>query len=190
MNDTMISGKWLNKNTGEIIVVNNSIIDGDQMILITSNGQMSMNEFTNNYIQVSDEIYNENGQVIKQEPIENDEYSQMIQELNVNQEINNSKSSILDKPVSKNKSNQQSTSENQTKKNILKKFFEKAVSDGQVLSFNINLENCNLNELKIIMEYTGITNTDISEYILNEFFDKETFIGIINAQLNSYLINT
>ena len=51
-----IQGDWINKNTGQKIHVKNSVIDGDQMIIITNLGQLSMDEFSRNYIQVSDDI--------------------------------------------------------------------------------------------------------------------------------------
>lgn len=64
MNDQMISGKWMNKFTGQVIHVRDSVIDGDQMVIITGNGTLTMDEFANNYIQASDEIYDERGNVI------------------------------------------------------------------------------------------------------------------------------
>ena len=67
MNNDMISGKWMNKNTGETIIVKNSVIDGDGMVIITNRGMLNMSEFSINYIQVSDEIYDENGNVVGNE---------------------------------------------------------------------------------------------------------------------------
>lgn len=67
MNNDMISGKWMNKNTGETIIVKNSIIDGDGMVIITNQGMLNMSEFSKNYIQVSDEIYDESGNVVGNE---------------------------------------------------------------------------------------------------------------------------
>lgn len=67
MNNDMISGKWMNKNTGETIIVKNSVIDGDGMVIITNRGMLNMSEFSRNYIQVSDEIYDENGNVVGNE---------------------------------------------------------------------------------------------------------------------------
>ena len=68
-----IQGDWINKNTGQKIHVKNSVIDGDQMIIITNLGQLSMDEFSRNYIQVSDDMYDMNGKIIT-----TNEYAQQI----------------------------------------------------------------------------------------------------------------
>ena len=48
----MISGKWINKNDGSIISIRNTVMDGDNIILITDKGELDMNSFSKNYIQV------------------------------------------------------------------------------------------------------------------------------------------
>lgn len=66
----MISGKWLNRQTGQTIVVRDSFIDDtNKMFLNTSIGQISMDEFSKYYIQASDEEYDESGRVIGNKPI-------------------------------------------------------------------------------------------------------------------------
>ena len=60
----MISGKWINKNDGSIISIRNTVMDGDNIILITDKGELDMNSFSKNYIQVSDETYDNNGNVV------------------------------------------------------------------------------------------------------------------------------
>lgn len=66
----MISGKWLNRQTGQTIVVRDSFIDEtNKMFLNTSIGQISMDEFSKYYIQASDEEYDESGRVIGNKPM-------------------------------------------------------------------------------------------------------------------------
>ena len=98
MNDMMqIQGEWMNKNTGQKIRVRNSIIDGDQMIIITNMGQISMEEFSRNYIQASDEVYDDEGNVIATEKMT----SQPSEQSNIKIEtINDQEYFIDDKPVS------------------------------------------------------------------------------------------
>lgn len=175
---SMISGTWLNKNTGQKITVNNTIIDGDEMVLITSIGQLTMNEFTRDYIQVSDDIYNANGEVIDNAPIDN--YEVAIQNYDIEDALKPKPQNIESTKI---KENKQDTS----KVEIIKKFFEKSNSNNQILTVNLDLKNCNISELKIIMEYTGITSKDISEYILNEFLDKDQLKEIINTQIDLYI---
>lgn len=59
-----ISGKWLNKRTGNQIMVRDSIIDGDNMMILSDIGQISMDEFSRDYIQVSEDIYDNSGKAI------------------------------------------------------------------------------------------------------------------------------
>ena len=100
-----ISGAWMNKYTGDIVRVHNNIIDGDQMILITDKGQITMNEFSDNYIQASEDIYNDKGQIIDHAPVAIDE-------------IKISQPSILDIPIGMTTSNYtQVIKENNTEKN-------------------------------------------------------------------------
>ena len=68
-----ISGIWMNKRTGQKVNVRQSIQDGDNMIIITDKGQISMEVFSRDYIQASDEIYDESGKVIDNQPMEMDE---------------------------------------------------------------------------------------------------------------------
>ena len=79
MNNDMISGKWMNKHTGETIIVKNSIIDGDGMVIITNQGMLNMSEFSRNYIQVSDEVYDANGNVVGNEALTIEEVPQQTQ---------------------------------------------------------------------------------------------------------------
>ena len=68
-----ISGIWMNKRTGQKVNVRQSIQDGDNMIIITDKGQISMEVFSRDYIQASDEIYDESGKIIDNKPMEMDE---------------------------------------------------------------------------------------------------------------------
>ena len=131
-----ISGAWMNKYTGDIVRVHNNIIDGDQMILITDKGQITMNEFSDNYIQASEDIYNDKGQIIDHAPVAIDE-------------IKISQPSILDIPIGMTTSNYtQVIKENNTEKNkqteepesfkILDKFFNKIDSKENLITIDID----------------------------------------------------
>ena len=58
-----ISGKWYNKRTGKTIMVRDSYFDDAGMQVMTSDGQMiNGDEFSRDYIQCDDTIYDANGQ--------------------------------------------------------------------------------------------------------------------------------
>ena len=43
----MISGKWVNKLTGQVINVRDSFMDGDNLIIMSDKGQINGTDFTN-----------------------------------------------------------------------------------------------------------------------------------------------
>jgi hypothetical protein len=57
-----ISGKWYNKRTGKTITVRDSYFDDSGMQVMTADGQMiNGDEFSRDYIQCDETIYDENG---------------------------------------------------------------------------------------------------------------------------------
>jgi len=71
-----ITGNWMNKNNGQVIFVKDSVIDGDNMLIITNRGTIDMNTFSNDYIQVSEDVYDNHGNVIDKSAFD---ASEMIQ---------------------------------------------------------------------------------------------------------------
>ena len=57
----IISGQWINQRTGEQVTVRDSYMDGENMFVVLTNGQtLNMDEFQD-YIQMSDDVYDEHG---------------------------------------------------------------------------------------------------------------------------------
>lgn len=79
MTNDMISGKWMNKMTGDTVIVKNSVMDGEEMVIMTNKGILNMSEFSMNYIQVSDEVYDEHGNVVGNEAINIEQIPQQTQ---------------------------------------------------------------------------------------------------------------
>ncbi len=79
MTNDMISGKWMNKMTGDTVIVKNSVMDGEEMVIMTNKGILNMSEFSMNYIQVSDEVYDEHGNVVGSEAINIEQIPQQTQ---------------------------------------------------------------------------------------------------------------
>lgn len=63
-NFDMPRGNFVDTRNGQKIVVRDNVIDGDNMLLITSIGQISLDDFSKYYIQVSDDVYDINGRKI------------------------------------------------------------------------------------------------------------------------------
>lgn len=60
----MITGKWVNTRTGEEVTVRDSFMDGEDMIIFLTDGrQFTLGDFQE-YVQMSDEEYDENGNMM------------------------------------------------------------------------------------------------------------------------------
>lgn len=180
-----ISGAWMNKYTGDIVHVHNNIIDGDQMILITDKGQITMNEFSDNYIQASEDIYNDKGQIIDHAPVAIDE-------------IKISQPSILDIPIGMTTSNYtQVIKENNTEKNkqteepeafkILDKFFNKIDNKENLITIDIDFNILPKEKLKTIVDYMDISVEELSQYIAKKIVNTENLPNIIFNKLQYWI---
>lgn len=180
-----ISGTWMNKYTGDIVRVHNNIIDGDQMILITDKGQITMNEFSDNYIQASEDIYNDQGQIIDHAPVAIDE-------------IKISQPSILDIPIGMTTSNYtQVIKENNTEKNkqteepesfkILDKFFNKIDNKENLITIDIDFNILPKEKLETIVDYMDISVEELSQYIAKKIVNTENLPNIIFNKLQYWI---
>lgn len=180
-----ISGAWMNKYTGDIVRVHNNIIDGDQMILITDKGQITMNEFSDNYIQASEDIYNDQGQIIDHAPVAIDE-------------IKISQPSILDMPIGMTTSNYtQVIKENNTEKNkqteepesfkILDKFFNKIDNKENLIVIDIDFNILPKEKLETIVDYMDISVEELSQYIAKKIVNTENLPNIIFNKLQYWI---
>ena len=180
-----ISGAWMNKYTGDIVRVHNNIIDGDQMILITDKGQITMNEFSDNYIQASEDIYNDKGQIIDHAPVAIDE-------------IKISQPSILDIPIGMTTSNYtQVIKENNTEKNkqteepesfkILEKFFNKIDNKENLITIDIDFNILPKEKLETIVDYMDISVEELSQYIAKKIVNTENLPNIIFNKLQYWI---
>lgn len=180
-----ISGAWMNKYTGDIVRVHNNIIDGDQMILITDKGQITMNEFSDNYIQASEDIYNDQGQIIDHAPVAIDE-------------IKISQPSILDIPIGMTTSNYtQVIKENNIEKNkqteepesfkILDKFFNKIDNKENLITIDIDFNILPKEKLETIVDYMDISVEELSQYIAKKIVNTENLPNIIFNKLQYWI---
>lgn len=166
-----ISGKWMNRNNGQVIHVKDSVIDGDNMIIVTNMGTIDMNTFSNDYIQVSDDVYDASGKVIDNAEYDINEMIQyssmkeqerhvtpdMLNKSNINETPDIPAVSGISRTFVENEFEQNSQVEViQQEKEIIKKtvkedvsyneqllekLFEKKKLDKDNIKFNINIES-------------------------------------------------
>lgn len=157
-----LSGKWINKRTGTVVNVTNSVMDGDDMIIISDRGQISMSEFSQDYIQTSDEIYDESGKVIGKEPVNMDDFKQIKEwEESINSNINNN-----------NTNNNQNIQQDNLNSNlqIIKKVFDKLTSY-PTIKIDIEWDDFPKAQINTLVDYLDVSIDDISTYIVNNYAD-------------------
>lgn len=171
-----ITGNWLNKRTGKTITVRDSIMDGDQFIIFTNDGQqIPMNVFSAEYIQMSDDIYDESGKNIighatqddnaqLTKEIVDDSYTPTITRVpKIEKEFNNS-----------NKKSNKKTKIVQESKNyeLIDTIFNK-VDCKPTFKINMKCDNFPYSELNMIMRIFDVTSMEISDYLLNKFVTED-----------------
>ena len=178
-----IQGDWINKNTGQKIHIKNSVIDGDQMIIITNIGQLSMDEFSRNYIQVSDDIYDMNGKVIT-----TNEYEQQINKnLPKVETLDTQEYIINDKPVDFNNIaittdeakataftiNKSSNTTSITNIELIKKVFDKVNSKPEI-NVTINFNEFPKEQIATLVNFLDVSIDDIANYLYTEYVNENT----------------
>ena len=153
----MISGKWINKKTGETIIIRDSIIDGDKMVLISNKGNIDFNIFSRDYIQASDEVYNESGQVVSTQPVKTAE----VIEIDNQTPVYTSEENNLEVPINSPRAEQKSNIKNFE---LIDKIFKKTESKPEA-DLKINWANFPQNELSMLVNYFDVEIEDISRYI-------------------------
>ena len=184
--DFNISGTWVNRMTGDKIVVRNTIIDGDDMIILTSDGrQLSMAEFQN-YIQMSDENDGtdhtmELGDI---KGIENE------RRVVVGKRTNNVQSNSQNNPYYFYDNNKQVEVENSSvnievseSEKLLDKLFKKIDLEIDV-KVDLNCKNFPVKELNMLQMIYDVSTDDISDYIIKNIINEEVFRSAVSTYIN------
>ena len=197
-----IQGDWINKNTGQKIHVKNSVIDGDQMIIITNLGQLSMDEFSRNYIQVSDDMYDMNGKIIT-----TNEYAQQINKnLPKVETLDNQEYIINYKPVDFNNIehititndeakataftiDESSNTTSITNIGLIKKVFDKVNAKPEI-NVTINFNEFPKEQIATLVNFLDVSIDDISNYLYTEYVNENTVKEQIKSIINRELTKT
>lgn len=168
-----INGRWLNKRTGAVVTVRQSVQDGDNMIIITDRGQLSMEEFSRDYIQASDEVYNESGQIIDKTPMKMDIDTSLIMDYENN--------SLYTTTKEKKQKPQVSSSEQ-----IIKKVFDKLTSYPEV-EISIKWEEFPKAQISTLVDFLDVNIDDISKYIVKKFGNIDALTNAVSNLLKEKL---
>ena len=168
-----LTGKWMNKRTGKAVNIRQTIQDGDNMIIISDQGQIPMEVFSRDYVQVSDDIYDDSGKVVGHEEATNsdigaiEEYEKMY---GVDPLVPQATSTVA--PIN----NEQ----------IIKKVFDKLSSYPQI-DVNIKWENFPEAQINTLVEFLDVNIDDISAYIIKNYINAEALALEITEVLKNKL---
>ena len=181
----MISGKWINKRTGAVINVRDSIINGDELVIITDKGQISMDEFSRNYIQASNDIFDESGKVIGHADADPSIVVESSTPNTVQTPMMSSNTASLTKPLNNKTQQTNHTTEKETEKEkLIRKIFDK--NPAPTFTIDIDWTDFPKNELEMLINYFDISKEDIAQY-LSKKVDVSELVGSIREFLESRL---
>ena len=172
-----ISGRWLNKRNGQMINIRNSVMDGDNMIIITDKGQISMTEFSRDYIQASDDIYDETGKVIGHEEVKHEDYAENPDWLQIQETINTPRMHNV---------NQSTKPVINTNDQIIKKVFDKLTAYPKI-NVDIKWDDFPEAQMQTLVNFLDISIDDISKYIIKNYVNVEALALEITEILKSKL---
>lgn len=172
-----ISGRWLNKRNGQMINIRNSVMDGDNMIIITDKGQISMTEFSRDYIQASDDIYDETGKVIGHEEVKHEDYAENPDWLQIQETINTPRMHNV---------NQHTKPVINTNDQIIKKVFDKLIAYPKI-NVDIKWDDFPEAQMQTLVNFLDISIDDISKYIIKNYVNVEALALEITEILKSKL---
>lgn len=190
----MISGKFINKNTGKEIFVRDSIDDGNRMQLVLSDGTcITMDEFQN-YVQMSDEEYDEHGNMIgiaKTSTLNNTQSKPSIDTdllfAGMGEQPKERKEEIVveDTPYGVTSIVQAAPVQNKVnpKLEMINKILDK--SEAPEIQVLINWPNKPEKEFDMLKTFFDVTNEDIAEAVYMKYGSENVFINAFNESISS-----
>lgn len=199
-----IAGPWIDRRTGKTVIVRDAIQDGDQMIIISSVGQIPAEVFQNYFVQISEEEYSAASLGISKEVTGSELVQQINRGLDSELQIKQTNQITLDTPIcgsiteptrtetpqvtqspiiETKQENKVSESQNI---NLIKKVFEKHTNE-PTINFNINIDEWPVAQLKMLISVFDVSFDEISDYIINEYLTpkilKEYFSEYLKSEL-------
>ncbi len=201
-----ITGKWYNKRTGQTIFVRDAYFMDDGMQVQTSTGEFIDGQtFSNEYIQMDEKIYDENGNVTGTETID---YDAMFNNSSLNKTVESKQeyvvSDFIVAPTNEpaivtgfNENNQPASIDasmyepaipvkvstlDTYKLDILNKFFNsfKELPD---IKFSVKWDNLPEYEINLMKNVFNISVDDIAVYITEKYCDVEKIIDNIKCDI-------
>jgi hypothetical protein len=191
------SGKWINPRSGKSVIVKDTFIDGEHMNVMLSDGSIiPMNDFSRNYIQMSEEEYDSTGVQVSANSSNNDLTSQIDESLLFKgmgqapaEQIKVSKPNVLDPSFVENYSEEYETnnSSQTTTGNLVEKIFDK--NDGPKLKINIEWPDFPKKELQMLKNYFDVTDDEIVNSVINKYVNTDFIKEALESAVCTLLEN-
>jgi len=174
--NSLISGTWLDTRTGKTVQVVNSVADGDNMIIITSDDQqLNMQDFSRFFVQ-SDDLDQSQQQTVD-----------VSQEDTMNTALLSEEDRLLlqgKQPVINNQQeNKQEVSPNTI---VLQKFFNK-IATKPTIKISIDWPDLSYEKLNLFIDMLDINMNDVCGYIKREYIDDIDIVFAIDEFLKKQL---
>ena len=206
----MISGTWINQRTGEQVTVRDSYMDGENMFVILTNGQqLTMEEFQE-YVQMSEDEYDERGNKMalksqttqkKADNKKKPSYDPNLVFDGINTNVAAPVQSDLQKQLLAAEAQELGLNEEVNagvipqdiplvpahtpvteQEQMIMKILDK--NDAPQISFNVSWNSYPKKELEMLKEYFNVTNEDIAKAIIKKYVNKEDLDRIITEWVN------
>ena len=178
----MVSGRWINKKTGQVINVRDSFIDGDSMVIMSDRGQIPFNEFSQYYIQASDEVYDENGKVIDKKSVELSDIADVNPGNNISHIEEQKIVNELTTPLRSSGGSKVIVEESGKNFGLIDKIFQKKESRPK-LNLKIDWADFPNKELSMLVDYFDVSKEEIADYIGKHLINSD----LLNESLNKWL---
>lgn len=198
--NAMISGQWVNRFNGNTITVRDVAMDGDDLQIITTDGYViSGTEFSENYLQVSGDEYDDKGNKIPSSST-NIDYDSLFPPAspvyNFNERNAKSQNTVISNNQkatsqideiaidSKNDKQYQSTKSKNISYTILEKFFNKQPSQPKII-VDCKWDNMPIDDLNSLIQMLDISEKDAVDFIINNFVKYEDIRSTIETNLKN-----
>ena len=179
MGDMTVQGKWINKRTGQVITVRDSVIEGDNMVVMTDIGQIDMETFSRDYIQQSDEVYDapqtQNAPGTSMQEIADEDPTIFTGGLNP-----------LEVPLDQIPQSTVTVHEKQVTighYDMIDKIFVKNETEPKI-KFEIEWTDFPAKELQMLVDYFDVSIDDISKYISKKFVNQQAIVDSLTSFVN------
>ena len=203
-------GKWVNIHTNDVVMVRDTIQDGEQMLVITDRGQIPMKDFVN-YVQIEDgeviptlqDLYGNPGSnnallaqinqgipaedriTTNTEPI-NKKHSKLLEGLGEQKQINKPKPTIKEDKEEKSVIEIKEEPKKNLNYELIKKVFDKFPVERSI-EFSIIEEEWPFKEFNMLVNILDVPVEDICSYVIDNYLNKENLVKALTKYFQQFI---